>query len=169
VETGPRPIAIGDRAPQWIKEWIEVKKKGQRYRILIADDEPEVVDLVRMMLEWEGYTVLAAVDGMETLISTRAQRPDLILLDVRMPKMTGLAVLEKLRDDPKTADIPVIMLSVVTGYPEVRAALQRGAVAYLPKPFEMREMVHLVERVLATDSAGRESLRQQALNNLNRP
>jgi CheY-like chemotaxis protein len=168
-KTGPQPIATGERAPKWIKEWTEVKKRVQSYKILIADDEPEVVDLVRMMLEWEGYTVLAAVDGIETLVSTRTQRPDLILLDVRMPKMTGLAVLEKLHEDPETADIPVIMLSVVTGYPEVRAALQRGAVAYLPKPFEMREMVHLVERVLATDPAGRESLRQQALNNLVRP
>jgi two-component system phosphate regulon response regulator PhoB len=152
-----------------MKEWTEVTKKGQSYTVLIADDEPEVVDLVRMMLEWEGYTVLSAVDGLETLISCRAQRPDLILLDVRMPKMTGLAVLEKLHKDPKMAGIPVIMLSVVTGYPEVRDALQRGAVAYLPKPFEMREMVHLVERVLATDPAGRENLRQQALSNLIRP
>jgi CheY-like chemotaxis protein len=144
-------------------------KQGHGYRILVADDEPEVVDLVRMMLEWEGYTVVQAVDGAEAVHHARQDQPDLILLDVRMPKMTGLSVLDRLAADPVTSGIPVIMLSVVTTYPEVREALERGAVAYLPKPFEMREMVHLVERVLSIDPAGRDRLRRQALESIGRP
>jgi CheY-like chemotaxis protein len=130
--------------------------------ILIADDEPEVVQLVRMILEWEGYTVVAAADGLETLELVETHNPDLILLDVRMPKMSGLTVLEHLAKSEAVA-IPVIMLSVVTTQPEVRAALQRGAVAYLTKPFELKEMTRLVDQILAMDDAKRDAFRQTAL------
>jgi CheY-like chemotaxis protein len=147
-----------------------MSRKGRGYTILVADDEPEVVDLVRMMLEWEGgYTIISAGDGAETVMRARNDHPDLILLDVRMPKMSGLAVLEELQADPGLAAVPVIMLSVVTTYPDVRRALQGGAVAYLPKPFEMKEMVRLIERVLVSDDAGRATLRQQALQSMGKP
>jgi CheY-like chemotaxis protein len=136
--------------------------------ILVADDEPEVVNLVRTLLEWQRYSVLDAVDGREALQQARRMVPDLILLDVRMPRMSGLAVLEKLQADPLTADIPVIMLSVVTTYAEVRAALQRGAVAYLSKPFELKEMLELVQRVLSTDALAWQALREAALRNVGR-
>jgi CheY-like chemotaxis protein len=143
--------------------------KGEGYRILVADDEPEVIDLVQLMLQMEGgYKILSAADGQETLESARANRPDLILLDVRMPKMSGLAVLDHLRADPAMADIPVIMLSVVTTYPDVRTALERGAIAYLPKPFELHEMTRLIARVLAMAPADRQILRQRALDNVGR-
>jgi len=139
------------------------------YRILVADDEPEVVDMVQMMLHMEGgYTVLSAADGQETLQRVRSELPDLILLDVRMPKMSGLGVLDSLRGDPVTADIPVVMFSVMTSDPEIRDALQRGAVAYLRKPFEMREMTWLVGRVLKMDAAEREAWRQRELRNVGR-
>jgi CheY-like chemotaxis protein len=141
---------------------------GEGYRILVADDEPEVVDLVRMMLNMEGYTILSAADGQETIDRARADLPDLILLDVRMPRMSGLTVLDELTADPAMAHIPVIMLSVVTTYPDVRRALERGAVAYLSKPFELREMTRLVARVLAMDADERQVLRQRALKNVER-
>jgi two-component system phosphate regulon response regulator PhoB len=135
-------------------------------RVLIVDDEPEVVDLVQMVLNMGGYSVSSARDGQEALAAIRAEPPDLILLDVRMPKMSGLRVLEQLQTDPATAPIPVIMLSVVTTYPEVREALEQGAIAYLAKPFRLKEMSLLVDRVLAMDGAQRETFRQQALNNI---
>jgi CheY-like chemotaxis protein len=142
-------------------------QQGEGYQILVADDEPEVIDLVQMMLQMEGgYTILSAADGQDALKSARANLPDLILLDVRMPRMSGLVVLDQLHSDPTTANIPVIMLSVVTTYPDVRTALERGAVAYLPKPFELREMTRLVARVLAMDPAERRVLRQRALDNV---
>lgn len=139
-------------------------------KILVADDEPEVVDLVRMMLEWQGgYRVLGAGDGEEALQRARSDSPDLILLDVRMPRKNGLDALHDLKADPALASVPVIMLSVVTTYPEVQSALRQGAVAYLPKPFELKEMVRLVERVLVADPAGRLALQQQALENIGKP
>ena len=141
-------------------------KPLDRQTILIADDEPEILDLMRMMLEWENYTVVETTDGEQCLEQARAIKPDLILSDVRMPNMTGLEVLEHLHADPELASIPVIMLSVVTTLPQVRTALENGAIAYLPKPFEMREMARLVNQVLSRDAGGREVIRQQALRDL---
>jgi CheY-like chemotaxis protein len=141
-------------------------KPHRRWTILVADDEPEILDLVRMLLEWEDYTVVETSDGEQALEQARAIKPDLILSDVRMPKMTGLELLDHLQADPDLSGIPVIMLSVVTTLPQVRAALQNGAVAYLPKPFEVREMVRVVNRILTRDAGGREVIRQQALRDL---
>jgi DNA-binding NtrC family response regulator len=138
----------------------------KKHRILIADDEPEVVNLVQMVLELAGYAVVSAINGPQTIDVVEADPPDLILLDVRMPKMSGLTVLEHFQKDPKLASVPVIMLSVVTTYPEVRTALQLGALAYLPKPFELKEMSRLVGRILAMDADQREAYRQQALKNI---
>lgn len=134
--------------------------------ILVADDEPEIVDLVRLFLEWEGYTVAKASNGEQALAQARAIVPDLILLDVRMPRLNGLDVLERLQTDPLLAGIPVIMLSVMTTYPQVQTALEKGAVAYLPKPFELREMARLVASVLAGDAVRRKEIHQQALRRL---
>lgn len=143
-----------------------MENQEQSHRILVADDEPEVIDLVTMMLEMGGYTVLSASDGMETLDCVRADLPDLVLLDVRMPGMSGLEVLDQIRREATTAAIPVIMLSVVTTYPEVRDALNRGAVAYLSKPFELKEMMWLVGRVLDMDATEQEALRQRSLKSV---
>ncbi len=142
-------------------------KQVRKRTVLIADDESEVVQLVQMILEWEGYQVIAAANGVETLQRAETDKPDLILLDVRMPKMSGLTVLEHLAKSESTA-VPVIMLSVVTTQPEVRAALQRGAVAYLTKPFELKEMTRLVGQILAMDSAQRDAYRQKAMDTLDR-
>ncbi len=141
-------------------------KQARGSKILIADDEPQVVDLVQMVLQMEGYTVVSADNGEKALVSAQTEDPDLILLDVRMPKLSGLAVLERLGADAAMAVIPVIVLSVVTTYPEVRTALERGAIAYLPKPFELQEMSRLVGRILAMDGVQRQTYRQQALNSI---
>lgn len=144
------------------------KEAGNR-RILVVDDEQEVVDLVRIMLEQEGCTILEANDGEQALARARSDLPDLIMLDVRMPRMDGMTTLRNLHADPVLADIPVIMLSVVTTYPDVRAALQQGAIAYLSKPFELREMVRLVIDVLGMDDTQREALRQRAMTSVAQP
>jgi len=145
-----------------------MSRKGQGYTILVADDEPEVVDLVQIVLESDGYTVQSAINGRYALEKIVATRPDLILLDVRMPEMTGLTVLDHLRKDPITSSIPVIMLSVVVTDPEIKSALEQGAVAYLSKPFEIRELVWLVNHILTMDAAERAHFRQQFLKDVGR-
>jgi CheY-like chemotaxis protein len=144
-------------------------REDEGSRILVADDEPEVVDLVRIMLEQEGHTIVEAFNGEQALDLARTDQPDLILLDVLMPKMSGLEVLQHLQADPATAAIPVIVLSVVTTHPEVQSAVHRGAVAYLTKPFELREMVRLVASVLGMDAAQRVTMQQHTLQRLGRP
>jgi CheY-like chemotaxis protein len=139
-------------------------RQGQT--ILVADDEWEVRELVRTILEWEDYAVVEAKDGEDALAQARAIQPDLILLDVRMPKMNGLDVLEYLQADPALASIPVVMLSVLTNYPQVGTALRNGAIAYLPKPFEIPDLARMVKRVLSGDAARREAIRQHAVKSL---
>jgi CheY-like chemotaxis protein len=139
-------------------------RQGQT--ILVADDEWEVRELVRTILEWEDYAVVEAKDGEDALAQARAIQPDLILLDVRMPKMNGLDVLESLQADPTLASIPVVMLSVLTNYPQVGAALRNGAIAYLPKPFEIPDLARMVKRVLTGNAARREVIRQHAVKSL---
>ena len=119
-----------------------------------------------MMLQMGGYTVLSAADGLDALAQVRSEHPDLVLLDVRMPGLSGLEVLDQLQREAETFAIPIIMLSVVTTYPEVRDALNRGAVAYLSKPFELKEMMWLVGKVLDMDAAAREALRQRSLKSV---
>ncbi len=139
-------------------------RQGQT--ILVADDEWEVRELVRAILEWENYVVVEAKDGEDALAQAQATQPDLILLDVRMPKMNGLDVLESLQADLALASIPVIMLSVLTNYPQVGTALRNGATAYVPKPFEIPELARLVKDVLTGNAARREMIRQRAVKSL---
>jgi adenylate cyclase len=142
--------------------------KSRQCTILVADDEPEVVDLVKIGLDAAGYTIESASDGKTALAKIQSKRPDLVLLDMRMPEMTGLMVLDRLRSDPTTTSIPVVMLSVVVTDPDVRMALEHGAVAYLSKPFEIRELMWVIDRVLTMDAAGRDSFRKQVLQNVGR-
>ena len=143
-------------------------QKGQGYTVLIADDEPEVVDLVQIVLQTEGYQVQGASNGRKALDKILEQAPDLLLLDVMMPEMTGLMLLDHLGADPVLSQIPVIMLSVVVTDPEVRMALEGGATAYLSKPFEIRELVWLVNRILTMNAAQRDRFRQQLLKDVGR-
>jgi two-component system sensor histidine kinase ChiS len=134
--------------------------------ILVVDDEPEVLDLVSLLLEWDDYAVVQARNGHEALEQARATRPDLMLLDVRMPKLDGLDVLELLQADPALQSIPVVMLSVMTYSSQVKTALEAGAVAYLPKPFELGEIIRLVEQITSADAVELESIRQHSFRRL---
>jgi CheY-like chemotaxis protein len=86
----------------------------QRGRLLVVDDDPQVVDLVRQLLEDEPYEVVAAVDGQEALEAISHQRPDIVLLDLLMPRLDGFAVIEHLRQDAQYRQLPVIVLTAKT-------------------------------------------------------
>jgi len=119
-------------------------------RILIADDEPHIRKLVSFSLTNRGYEVLEAVDGGEALAIARAETPDLILLDVMMPVMTGYEVLNKLKADPVTEPIPVIMLSAKSQRTEVEEGLACGAREYICKPFTPKDLAGRVGEILGT-------------------
>ena len=108
------------------------------YRILIADDEAEIRDLLRLYLEKDGYEVLGAADGLETMESVKRENPDLLLLDIMMPGLDGYRVLRNIRE---TNNIPVIMLSAKGTNTDKILGLDLGADDYITKPFEPLEAV----------------------------
>ena len=126
-------------------------------RIVVADDEADIRRLVVFTLRRQGYTIFEAGAGDAALALIRQEKPDLAVLDVMMPGLTGLEVAQALQSDPTTASIPVIMLSAKGQAAEVQAGLASGAGAYLIKPFNREELVGRVAEALAQrgDSGGR--------------
>jgi CheY-like chemotaxis protein len=113
-------------------------------RILVVDDEPSIVKLVKTTLVGRGYTVDEAFDGVEAIAQAKLHHPDLILLDIMMPRMDGTEVRKRLLADPVTKDIPVIHLSAVGDYDKQRQALNEGATDYIVKPFTPSDLADRV-------------------------
>jgi CheY-like chemotaxis protein len=118
-------------------------------KILIAEDERDIRDLITFTLGFAGFEVVAAANGEEAVNLTRQQVPDLILMDVRMPRMTGYEACELIKADPKLKDIPVVFLSAKGQDAEIQTGLQSGAVDYLLKPFSPDQLTARIQAVLA--------------------
>jgi two-component system alkaline phosphatase synthesis response regulator PhoP len=115
--------------------------------VLIADDEENIRRLVRTMLG-KDYLVLEAADGETAVNIARKQRPDLVLLDIMMPKMDGYAALHKIKSDQATKKIPVVMVSGLGYELNRKLAKQLGADGYINKPFNLRELQGIVGRLV---------------------
>lgn len=113
-------------------------------KILIVDDEPEFIDMIQMRLEANGYEVVRATSGSEGLERAAEENPKLILLDVMMPEMDGFDVLKRLRRNPATQYIPVVMLTARGETKSIFRAQDRGATDYLIKPCEPQELLDVV-------------------------
>jgi DNA-binding response OmpR family regulator len=118
-------------------------------RVLVADDEADIRDLVALALELAGYDVETAIDGVEALSRIRASPPDAVVLDVMMPALGGYEVARALIAEPRTAALPVVMLSAKCQATDVNAGLASGAQVYLVKPFAPQELVRQVNRLVA--------------------
>ena len=118
--------------------------------ILIADDEPHVVELVRVTLEDDRLRVVAASDGDVALATADAVGPDMIFLDVNMPGPNGFEVCRRLRRDPRFSTTPIIMLTAAAQKEDITEGAAAGADNYLTKPFSPVRLLSLVERVLPT-------------------
>jgi two-component system alkaline phosphatase synthesis response regulator PhoP/two-component system response regulator VicR len=116
--------------------------------VLIADDDRDILSLVRAVLERSGHEVVSAGDGAEALARVADRRPDLAVLDITMPQVDGLEVLRRLRADPETSDLPVILLSAQAQEADVSRGFAAGASAYVKKPFSPRELVARVGELL---------------------
>lgn len=119
-----------------------------RMKVLLAEDDPHIARLVAFKLEKEGFWVTIAEDGKRALERARSERFDLILLDILMPVLDGLRVLQELQRDPQLQGIPVVMLSAKGHEKDVERALSRGAVDYIVKPFHPQELVERVREAL---------------------
>ena len=123
-------------------------------RILIVDDEPNIVVSLEFLMRREGYEVSVARDGEEGLASIRAELPDLVLLDVMMPKLSGYDVCQEVRSDPALAGIRIVLLTAASARSaDVDKGLALGADAYIPKPFGTRDLVIQVNSLLDAESA----------------
>jgi two-component system alkaline phosphatase synthesis response regulator PhoP/two-component system response regulator VicR len=118
-------------------------------KILVVDDEKHIVRLVEINLQRAGYEVVTAYDGVEGLEKVRAEKPDLVILDIMMPKMDGWEVLRNLSQDPATADLQVVVLSAKAQDADIAKTLSTGQAIHLTKPFNPRELLVMVERILA--------------------
>ncbi len=119
-------------------------------KILAVDDERHIVRLVQVNLQRAGYEVVTAYDGKEALEKVESERPDLVVLDVMMPYMDGFSVLQELRKNPVTRDIPVIMLTAKAQDADVFRGWSSGVDCYLTKPFNPLELISFVKRILSS-------------------
>ncbi|MGC5344296.1 response regulator [Streptomyces sp. DT24] len=120
---------------------------GASGRVLVVDDNKVIRQLIRVNLELEGFEVVTAADGVECLDLAHQVRPDVITLDVAMPRLDGFQTAARLRSDPRTGHLPVAIISACTQY-EVGGGAASGVDAFLAKPFEPSEMVRLVRRLM---------------------
>jgi two-component system alkaline phosphatase synthesis response regulator PhoP/two-component system response regulator VicR len=120
-------------------------------KILTCDDEKNIVRLIQVNLERQGYEVVTAYNGRECLEKVASDKPDLIVLDLMMPEMTGFEVLEELKKDPETQNIPVIMLTARTQDQDVLRGWQSGVECYLTKPFNPIELLTFIKRIFAME------------------
>lgn len=124
--------------------------------VLVIDDEENIIELIKLGLKYEGFTVEAAPDGLQGLAAAQRLNPNLIILDLMLPGMDGLEVCRRLRTNPTTRDIPILM---VTAKDEVRdrvVGLDTGADDYLPKPFSFEELVARIRAILRRQGRGKE-------------
>ena len=118
--------------------------------ILVCDDDPLLVDLLRFRLGSRGFTVITARDGGEAMVLVAKSPPDAVVLDAMMPVIDGYEVLRRLRSDPATAGIPVVMLSARKGESDIVGGLELGADDYMIKPFIPEELVMRLTRLVGT-------------------
>ncbi len=138
----------------------------ERRTVLVVDDEPDVLLLCRVNLEFEGYEVLEAADGEQAMTQVRTHRPDVVLLDVMMPKMDGWQVLAAIKSDAALAEVPVVMLTAKVQDQDQIRGWSQGAADYITKPFSPLALSQVLQDVLDTDPEEEERRRQMILEKL---
>ena len=116
--------------------------------ILVADDDPDILNIVAVSLETQGYVVLKATNGREAVDQAKTNHPDLILLDMMMPVMSGYEAAAELKNDPTTAQIPVVGLSAKAMATDIDLASSMGIDGYITKPFRIAQVLSVVEGYL---------------------
>lgn len=144
MSVGSKPLRATERPP----------------RILVVDDDRRVLELLDLALSAHGFQVLTALDGEDALRQALDERPDLIVLDVRLPRKGGLDVCEALRRDPEDGAVPIILVSASAETETRIQGFSRGADDYLGKPFSPKELIARVKRLLARSAEARESRRR---------
>jgi DNA-binding response OmpR family regulator len=132
-------------------------------KVLVIDDEPDVLMLCRVNLELAGHEVLEASNGQMGLELALSEHPDAVVLDLMLPKLDGISVLESLATEEQTRDLPVILLTAKTQREDRRAAWRAGCTEYLTKPFSPVDLVKIAERAAGMTAAERSNRREREL------
>jgi len=122
--------------------------------ILVVDDDPVIQKLLEVNFEMEGYHVATANDGAEALATVAARPPDMVVLDVMMPKLDGIEVVRRMKADAATAAVPVLLLSARAQAKDITEGLEAGADAYMTKPFDPVELLDRVASLLKGPEGG---------------
>jgi DNA-binding response OmpR family regulator len=120
----------------------------RRRKVLIVDDEPDIVRALALRLKTAGYDVVAAMDGAGALMTAVTEQPDLVLLDIGLPLGDGHVVAARLRSNPKTAHIPILFLSARNAPEDLGSARKSGAVGFITKPYDPEELLRRVSWAL---------------------
>jgi two-component system, OmpR family, phosphate regulon response regulator PhoB len=139
---------------------------NERARVLVVDDEPDVLLLCRVNLEFEGYEVIEAGDGEEAMARLRETSPDVVLLDVMLPKMDGWQVLAAIKEDEELRDLPVVMLTAKVQDQDQIRGWSQGAADYITKPFSPLALSQVLQDVLSTAPEEEERRRRLILEKL---
>jgi DNA-binding response OmpR family regulator len=121
---------------------------AQKQRILLVDDEPSIVKMVGKRLEVEGFDVLAAMDGQEGLAKAQAEQPDLIVLDLMLPRLNGYEVCTMLKQDVRYHRIPIVLFTAKAQDKDEKMGMECGANAYIRKPFRAQELMEKIHTLL---------------------
>ncbi len=117
-------------------------------KVLVIEDYPATTEMIANILKTEGINVDVAVDGPSGLAKAKSSKPDLILLDIMMPEMSGFEVCRQLKEDPKTSKIPIIIVSVRAAEDNIKKGKELGAVDYISKPFDPFKLIEIVKQYL---------------------
>ncbi|MFA0749654.1 MAG: hypothetical protein SLRJCFUN_000057 [Candidatus Fervidibacter sp.] len=120
-------------------------------KILVADDDPAILELVRINLEARGYQVLTVDNGADAIRIAMREKPDLLILDVLMPEVDGYEVMRVLKESPETAHIPIVVLTAYASDAGAMVSWMQGAESYLAKPFNPEELLMVVDRLLSSE------------------
>jgi CheY-like chemotaxis protein len=143
----PCGVEVGKTRTRWPVPTYSQVVPGASGRVLVVDDNKVIRQLIRVNLELEGFEVVTAADGAECLDVVHQVRPDVVTLDVVMPRLDGLRTAARLRTDPRTRHLPLAIVSACTQY-EVETGFEVGVDAFLAKPFEPSELVRLVQQLI---------------------
>lgn len=146
-------VEVGKTRTPWPARTYSRVVPGASGRVLVVDDNKVIRQLIRVNLELEGIEVVTAADGAECLDVVHHVRPDVVTLDVVMPRLDGLRTAARLRADPRTRNLPLVIVSACTQY-EVESGLDVGVDAFLAKPFEPAELVRLVRELMERRGSG---------------
>ena len=137
-----------ERAPEKSPNSAALGKHAQKQTIVVVDDDPDLVTILKLILEHNGYNVICAYSGRQLFTALETKKPHLIILDVMMPHMHGFEVLTRLKNDPETRPIPVILVTAKIQFENILEGYKSGADYYIPKPFTKTQLMEGIHRVL---------------------